>query len=112
MDRMVKVFCTGRDQDRLAETHRAIERYEGFVLASVPKRALDALARRYPVEDITDLYTIRCERQAIDTSRPRLDAKGCCVRILPVRGPSPCREDPTTIWCSSSVRSRISGWPQ
>jgi len=76
MDRMVKVFCTGRDQERLAQTHRVIEQYEGFVLASIPQSSVGALSRRYPVEDITDLYTIRAGGRAIDTSRPRLDAKG------------------------------------
>jgi len=73
---MLKVFCTGRDQDRLAQTHRVIERYNGFVLAEVPKQDVGRLSREYPVEDITDLYTIRVGGRAIDTSRPRLDAKG------------------------------------
>ncbi len=76
MDRMVKVFCRGADQDRLAAMHRVIERYDGFVLAAVPKRSVSQLSRQYPVEDITDLYTIRVGERFIDTSRPRLDAKG------------------------------------
>lgn len=76
MDRMLKVFCRGADQDRLADMHRVIERYDGFVLAAVPKRGVSQLSRQYPVEDITDLYTIRVGERSIDTSRPRLDTKG------------------------------------
>lgn len=76
MDRTVKVFCTGADQDRLAETYRVIERYDGFVLAGAAKRSVSQLAREYPVEDITDLYAIRVGERTIDTSKPRLDASG------------------------------------
>jgi subtilisin family serine protease len=76
MNLTVKVFCTGPAQDRLAERYRVIERYDGFVLAEVPQKGLRQLSREYPVEDITDLYTIPVGERRIETSRPRLDAKG------------------------------------
>jgi serine protease AprX len=76
VDRLVKIFCAGRVQDRVAEAHRVIERYDGFVLAQVPKASIGGLSQQYPVEDITEQYAIRAGDQVLDTSRPRLDAKG------------------------------------
>ena len=76
MDRMLKVFCSGADQDRFAETYAVIERYQGFVLAQVPEQAVSEIGARYPVEDITDLYILQVGERIIDTSRPRIDAKG------------------------------------
>ena len=76
MGRMVKVFCAGQAQDQLARKIPVIERYDGFVVAEVPQKGLRQLSREYPVEDMTDLYTIRVGGRRIDTSRPRLDAKG------------------------------------
>lgn len=76
MDKVVKIFCAGPDQDRLSGTYQAIERYQGFLLASIPEEQLGELAARYPVEDITDLYTLELEGQIIDTSQPRVDAHG------------------------------------
>jgi serine protease AprX len=76
MSCMVKVFCTGSAQDRLAERYPVKERYDGFVLAEVPQKGLRQLSREYPVEDITDLYRIPVGKRLINTSRPRFDAKG------------------------------------
>ena len=76
MGRILKLFCTGKDQDKLAEVYRLIERYDGFALADVPKAKVSRLSKRYLFEDITDLYKIRVDHRVIDTSRPRLDAEG------------------------------------
>ena len=76
MHRILKVFSTGADQDRLAETLQVIARYEGFVIAEIASKKIADLARRYPVEDITDLYTIQVGDRLIDTARPRIDARG------------------------------------
>ena len=76
MHRTLKIFCTGADQDRLAETLLVVARYEGFIIVEISEGKIAALARRYPVEDITDLYRIQAGDRAIDTAQPRIDAKG------------------------------------
>ena len=76
MHRTLKVFCTGADQERLAETYQVVARYEGFVIVEIAKNKMADLARRYPVEDITDLYLIQVGDRTIDTAQPRIDAKG------------------------------------
>lgn len=76
MDKIVKIFCTGPEQDRLSATYRLIERYQGFLLAAVPEEGIAELAANYPVEDITDLYTLHLGEQLIDTSKPRVNAQG------------------------------------
>jgi len=52
MQRILKVFCTGADQDRLAETLQVVARYEGFIIVEIAKKKMADLTRRYPVEDI------------------------------------------------------------
>ena len=76
MNRILKIFCSGAEQDRLADAYRIIERYQGFVLVEVGEDKINELMQHYPAEDITELYTIRIGKRTIDTSQPRVDAKG------------------------------------
>ena len=76
MQRILKVFCTGADQDRLAETLQVVARYEGFIIVEIAKKKMADIARRYPIEDITDLYMIQVGDQTINTAKPRIDSKG------------------------------------
>jgi hypothetical protein len=76
MDRIIKVFCGRAEQAALAKAHKAIEHYAAFVLLQVAARAAKTLARQYPVEDITALYTIETGERSIDTARPRVDSAG------------------------------------
>lgn len=76
MNRIVKVFCSGPEQTALSNQHKTIARYAGFVVLQVSGKALRALARKYPVEDITGLYAIQAGTQSINTKRVRVDAKG------------------------------------
>jgi subtilisin family serine protease len=94
MDRIVKVFCTGAARARLARQHFVIERYDGFVLAKVPQGKLPQLSRAYPVEDITDLYTIHAGERVINTSRPRFDRQGRLHPHLAYRGVRPLPPGP------------------
>jgi len=75
MDKVVKILCAGPEQDRLSETYRVIERYQGFLVASIPEEQIGELAASYPVEDITDLYIVRLGEHTIDTSKPRVNAQ-------------------------------------
>jgi len=76
MDRIMKVFCTGAEQARLAEQRQVVERYKGFVLLKVPDGQVKELAQTYPIEDLTDQYTIQVEARTIDTKQPRLSPAG------------------------------------
>jgi len=76
MNNTLKIFCRDAEQDKLAEQYPAIARYQGFLVTDVAPDNIDALARHYPVENITAHYTLRLGDQEIDTSRPRLDIKG------------------------------------
>lgn len=76
MNRILKVFCTGADQEKIAEKYPTVEAYDGFVLVEIDEFKQDEIARLYPIEDITDQYSIRMVGQEIDTSLPRVDAKG------------------------------------
>jgi len=76
MNRIVKVFCSGPEQAALSKQHKTVARYAGFVVLEVSSKALRALARKYPVEDITELYTIQAGSQSINTKRVRVDEKG------------------------------------
>lgn len=80
MDRVLKIFCTGEEQQELEGASRLIERYDGFVLVQVPAEGAARLSAQYPVEDITDQYELHVDGVAIDTSIPRLDARG---KVLP-----------------------------
>lgn len=76
MNNLVNIFCRGEEQKRLSEKYRVIEPYEGFILAEVSQAELDELSKKYPLEDITSLYTIHTGEQEIDTSIPLLKATG------------------------------------
>jgi serine protease AprX len=76
MDRIAKVYSTGSEQTALAKTQKTLERYPAFLLIKVSGPGLVRLARKYPVEDITDLFTIRAGEKSINTSRPRVDTMG------------------------------------
>ena len=76
MDRILKVFVSGDDQDRLAKSVDLLERYDAFVLAQAPPATAKRLAREYLTEDITDQYAILVGAGTIDTSTPRIDVDG------------------------------------
>lgn len=76
MEHILRLFCSGADQDQLADSYEIIERYDGFILIKTAEDQVEEIAQRYPVEDITDIYKIRVGERTLDTSQPRVDAKG------------------------------------
>jgi serine protease AprX len=58
MERVLKVFVEGDDQERLAEKANVLERYDAFALVEAPPAAAKRIARQYLTEDITDQYQI------------------------------------------------------
>ncbi|MBE9568759.1 MAG: S8 family serine peptidase [Proteobacteria bacterium] len=73
MDRILKIFVSGAEQDQLAEQLPVIESYPGFLLVKLQQEAVTDIATRYPVEDITAQYVIRVGQRQIDTGLPRID---------------------------------------
>ncbi|HEX5054089.1 MAG TPA: proprotein convertase P-domain-containing protein [Planctomycetota bacterium] len=76
MKRFAKVLCSPAEQDRLSQSHRLIERYDGFGLFEVDADRIAALAASWPVEDVTDQFAIPVGDEYIDTSMPRIDTEG------------------------------------
>jgi len=76
MNRILKVFATGDEQEVLAEKLHVLERYDAFMLVEAAPAAAKRIARGNLVEDITDLYAIPVAAGTIDTSKPRIDAEG------------------------------------
>src|SRR5436853_318259 len=71
MDRVLKVFSARADQRAIVENYRVIEPYDAFVLVEATPREAARLTRRFPVEDITDLYSIQLEGRELDSSAGR-----------------------------------------
>jgi serine protease AprX len=76
MNRTLKVFCSGATRAQLGSKYDVIAEYQAFVLVRVKPRDVRLIARQYPVEDISDRYSIRLPESTVDTSRPRVDARG------------------------------------
>ena len=76
MERVLKIFVSGPEQDILADQVAVIENYPGFLLAKLPPKAVAEISARYPVEDITELYRIRAGQRELDTDQPRITQQG------------------------------------
>src|ERR1051325_4031377 len=71
MSRILKVFATGAEQDKLAEKVDVLERYDAFLLVEAGDAEVKRLSRGRLVEDITDEYEIPVGAGTIDTSQSR-----------------------------------------
>jgi len=58
-NKVVKVFADKAQQEVLATAYEEIERYESFIVLSVPPAAVKKISKSYLLEDITDEYAIR-----------------------------------------------------
>ena len=80
MERTLKVFATGSDQRKVADTvTKVVESYDAFVVAEATTPQTKELQKQFLVEDITDQYTIPvggAMSGPIDTEIPRLTEKG------------------------------------
>jgi hypothetical protein len=66
MNRILKVFSSGPEQDELAGNYSVIERYPAFVLIDVPGKAAKSIARGNLIEDITSQYRIETSTGEIE----------------------------------------------
>lgn len=85
MNRIVKVFASGKDQIALSQRFTLIERYPAFIVLEMPKRDVTRLLQEYPLEDITALFSIPVADRVIDTAALRVDQQG---RAHPRAAPS------------------------
>ncbi|MFL6452009.1 MAG: hypothetical protein ACJ746_30735 [Bryobacteraceae bacterium] len=67
MSRMLKIYAGAADVPGISESARIIEQYDAFVLAEASEEEAGALARKFPVEDITDHYELKLGSRSIDT---------------------------------------------
>src|SRR6185503_17039560 len=94
MNRIVKIFCPAAERDQLAGDCRIIEHYDAFALVEVSGAKVKPLARKFPVEDITDLYRIHAGDLEINTARPRVDTQGKVKAHPAYRGVKPLSKGP------------------
>lgn len=73
---ILKVFAGKADVPAVLEHATLIEPYDAFLLVRATPMEAPRLARRYPVEDITDQYAIELPHATLNTARPRITARG------------------------------------
>ena len=73
---ILKVFAGKDDAPAVLEHATLIEPYDAFLLVQATPAGRRSLARRYPVEDITDQYAVDLPNATINTARPRLTTRG------------------------------------
>lgn len=73
---ILKVFAGKEDGPAIVAQSTLIERYDAFLLVQATPVATQALARKYPVEDITAQYQIELPTAKINTARPRVTTTG------------------------------------
>ena len=73
---VLKVFASKDDAPAILAQSTLIEPYDAFLLVQATPAAARALARKYPVEDITDQYGIELPNGDINTTRPRVTTAG------------------------------------
>jgi hypothetical protein len=73
---ILKVFAGKDDADTILKQAKLVEPYDAFLLVEATPATARALARTYPVEDITDQYRLDLGTVSINTGRPRLTSAG------------------------------------
>jgi serine protease AprX len=76
MNRILKVFSSGSEQDEFARNYSVIERYPAFVLVDVPAKTAKNIARTHLTEDITSQYRIETSTGVIDTTTQKIGRAG------------------------------------
>ena len=76
MNKILKVFVSGPDQDKLSKHYPIMQRYEGFVLIQISEMDAEKVQKRYLVEDITDQYMLKVGDLTIDTTSASVKTAG------------------------------------
>lgn len=72
MNRILKVFSSGSEQESLAENYAVIQRYPAFLLLDIPAKTAKEIARNHLTEDITSQFRIQTSTGVVDTTRAKV----------------------------------------
>ena len=67
--KLVKVFVEKAESPAFLKDAEVVERYPAFVIVKVSDEQLKAIARKYPIEDISSLYRLQLSGKTVDTLR-------------------------------------------
>jgi serine protease AprX len=76
MTKILKVYAGKDEVAAISESVKVIETYEAFTVVEADEEQAKALAKKYPVEDMTAQYDLKLGGQTVDTSKPRITAEG------------------------------------
>ena len=76
MPKILKVYANKEDVAAIREAGKVLEKYDAFLLVEAGEQEASALARKYPVEDITAQYDLKFGGRTVDTSQPRVTTAG------------------------------------
>ncbi len=68
---ILKVFGSEADAAYIRDHARLIEPYDAFLLVEADEKQTQALAKQYPVEDITDQYQLTVNNRSASRVKPR-----------------------------------------
>jgi serine protease AprX len=74
MTKIIKVFISRADQDKLAKRYTITQRYDDFVLVQASPEDAEKLVHKYLVEDISDQFILHLGDRVIDTTRTPSEA--------------------------------------
>ena len=75
MARILKIYSAADDEAAISNSAKIIQTYDAFLLAEVSNAQAKALARKYPVEDITAQYRLRIGGRIVNTGKRRITAE-------------------------------------
>jgi serine protease AprX len=99
--RVLKIFAAGASLALVANQIRIIARYDAFVIAEASEEAARRLARRFPIEDITDQYRLQIGKRRIDTLAGRPAPRRKVATKAAVAIPEGRR--PVKVWIASRL---------
>src|SRR5918994_2543603 len=72
----IKVFCPKDKQKELENQLKIQASYDAFIVGEADYDQLEGIKKRYPVEDMSYLNSIKIKDEIIDTSKPRFAERG------------------------------------
>ena len=73
---ILKIYASQEDAEAIRKMGQVLETYDAFLLVDAGAEEAKLLAKKYPVEDITDQYALQFGDKPVDTSQPRITTKG------------------------------------
>jgi hypothetical protein len=73
---ILKVFANGDERKAVLESAQLIEEYDAFLLVQASEATARELAKKFPVEDISDQYALQFGDRTIKTAARRASPAG------------------------------------